>query len=52
LVKPNLLSRFCFFELRFFGKRVNPVSRQAFRGQDASAKRAAKPLHGAQKFGV
>src|SRR5271155_5453823 len=42
LVKQNLLSRFCFFELRFFGKRVNPVSRQAFRGRGASGKRAAQ----------
>ena len=31
---------FCFFELLFFGKRVNPVSRQAFRGRDAGGERA------------
>jgi hypothetical protein len=56
LVKQNAVSRFCFFELRFFGKEVNPVSWQAFTGRDVSGKRerpkpskAIKPSNGATK---
>jgi len=41
LVKQKHVSSFCFFELRFFGKRVNSVSRQAFLGQGAGRKHAA-----------